>query len=124
MMSQLCNIINMLHTFVLHKHLNQNALFMPLLVSGINYLSAASFPLRFLKTHIIETMPKTSEIVKSQDAKKVIRVPARRGQIKVKIMSEFVKMVKEAGRAMCCKEKVAAMSEESHSSLPHDSTHA
>lgn len=63
-------------------------------------------------------MPRTTENVESP-ATKTVRVPPKRGQIKAKIMTEFVRMVEEAGRAMCSKEKVA---EESHPSKPHDSS--
>lgn len=63
-------------------------------------------------------MPKTKGNVESSTAK-TVRVPPKRGQIKAKMMTKFVKMVEEAGRAMCSKEKVA---EESHPSQPHDSS--
>ncbi|KAJ1375411.1 hypothetical protein SESBI_51035 [Sesbania bispinosa] len=54
-------------------------------------------------------------------AAKTVRVPPKRGQIKAKMMTEFMRMVEAAGRAMCRKEKVA---EESHPSQPHDTSHA
>lgn len=65
-------------------------------------------------------MPKNNESVESP-ATKMVRLPPKRGQIKAKIMTKFVRMVEEAGRALCSKENVA---EESHPSKPHDSSHA
>jgi len=66
-------------------------------------------------------MSRTNENVESiVTTKTTVRVPLppKRGQIKAKIMSQFVK----AGRAlMFSKEKVA---KESHSSKPNDSSHA
>ncbi|CAJ1968448.1 unnamed protein product [Sphenostylis stenocarpa] len=91
------------------------AVFSPL-VSGLNYL----FPI--VKTHSLESMPKTNENVDSPTAK-MVRVPPRRGQIKAKIMTNLVRMVEDAARAVCSKVQVAEESQE-HPSQPHDSSHA
>lgn len=64
-------------------------------------------------------MPKTNENVESPPAKR-FRLPPKRGQIKVKMMTKFVRMVEEVGRALVSKEKV---SDEAHPSQPHDSNH-
>ncbi|KAK7345612.1 hypothetical protein VNO77_16219 [Canavalia gladiata] len=74
---------------------------------------------RILKAHSFEAMPKTNENVETPAAN-TVRIPPRRGQIKAKIMSKLVRMVGEAGRAMCSKEKVG---EEPHPSQTHDSSH-
>lgn len=58
-------------------------------------------------------MPRTKE---NAESSKNVRLPPKRGQIKVKIMNEIVRVVEEAGRAMCSKEKVADESQ------PHDSS--
>lgn len=57
-------------------------------------------------------MPKTNGNVES--ITKTVRAPPKRGQIKAKIMSQFV----QAGRQMFSKEKVAG--DESHTSQSHD----
>jgi len=65
-------------------------------------------------------MSRTNENVESiVTTKTTVRVPLppKRGQIKAKIMTQFVK----AGRSMFGKEKVA---KESDSSQPNDSSHA
>ncbi|KAL9318320.1 hypothetical protein ACSQ67_014837 [Phaseolus vulgaris] len=68
-------------------------------------------------------MPKTNEKVDSPAAK-MVRVPPRRGQIKAKIMTNLVRMVEEAGRAICSKVQVAEEESHEHTSQPHDSSHA
>jgi len=67
-------------------------------------------------------MPKANENVDSAAAK-MVRVPPRRGQIKAKIMTNLVRKVEEAGRAICSKVQVAEESHE-HTSQPPDSSHA
>lgn len=65
-------------------------------------------------------MTKNNENIESPSAK-MVRLPPKRGQVKAKMMTQFLRTVEEVGRALGGKEKVQ---EETHSSQPHDYNHA
>lgn len=66
-----------------------------------------------------EVMPKNSENAESASpSKKVIRLPPKRGQIKAKIMTQIMRKVEEAGRALSG--KGMEDEEEAHPSHPHE----
>ncbi|KAI4349213.1 hypothetical protein L6164_009833 [Bauhinia variegata] len=75
-----------------------------------------------IQAYFIEhkAMPRTNENVHSPTTK-VVKPPPKRGQIKVRIMTQFFKIVEDAGRALCSNEKVTG--EETQPSQLNDSGH-
>lgn len=64
-------------------------------------------------------MERSDEESGSPATKTVVRHLPKRGQIKAKIMTQFVRMVEDSGRALCSKEKVR---DEPHPSKAHHSS--